>query len=101
MSIDFRAIGNFPKTAGPKRSTPEGTVKHLENSHSAKLASDALRFSDAGSILQNAENLIAALPVVDAARVSIITESLDNGSYIVDAERVAEKIIEFEQSLSG
>ena len=101
MSIDFRAIGLFPKTAGPKRSAPEGTVKQLESSRSAKPASDALRISDAGSILQNAEGLIAALPVVDTTRVSIITESLDNGSYIVDAERVAEKIIEFEQSLPG
>jgi flagellar biosynthesis anti-sigma factor FlgM len=57
--------------------------------------------TDAGSILQNAERLVAALPVVDTNRVSVIATSLDRGSYIVDAERVAEKIIEFEQGLPG
>ncbi|MGR9105727.1 MAG: flagellar biosynthesis anti-sigma factor FlgM [Gammaproteobacteria bacterium] len=100
MSIDFRAIGGIPKTTAPKRSSAGHTVKSLESSLSLQSESAAVHFSDAGAILRNAERLVASLPIVDSAKISAITESLDNGSYVVDADRVAEKIIEFEQKLA-
>lgn len=102
MPIDLRSIGGPPKASPPKQSSAGATVKHFVNTTpSLQTESDALHFTDAGAILRNAERLVATLPVVDASRVSSISASIDQGSYIVDAERVAEKIIELEQDLAG
>ncbi|MGH8549235.1 MAG: flagellar biosynthesis anti-sigma factor FlgM [Methylococcales bacterium] len=101
MSIDLRIVGRHPEATSAKQNSAGASVKHFANPRSVKTESDAVRFTDAGSILQSAERLVAALPVVDTNRVSAITLSLDQGSYFVNAERVAEKIIEFEQSLPG
>jgi negative regulator of flagellin synthesis FlgM len=101
MSIDVRTLGSHPPTSSPGQSSSEATVTHIEHPSSHKANSDAVRLTDAGSILRTAEKLVAALPAVDAARISAVTESIANGGYVVNAERVAEKIIEFEQVLSG
>ncbi|MCI0653258.1 MAG: flagellar biosynthesis anti-sigma factor FlgM [Methylococcaceae bacterium] len=101
MSIDLRTVGRHPKVTAPKQNSAGATVKHFENPRSGNAEPAAVQFTDAGSILQNAERLVAGLPVVDASRVSVITASLDDGTYIVNSERVAEKIIEFEQALPG
>ena len=101
MSIDLRSIGSPPKTSPPKQSSAGTTGQHFADTQSVRTESDALHYTDAGAILQNAERLLAALPVVDSSRVSKINSSIDQGSYIVNAERVAEKIIEFEQGLAG
>jgi negative regulator of flagellin synthesis FlgM len=101
MPIDLRTVGGPSKATSPKRSSARSRVGPFENQHTAKAESDAVHYTDAGSILKNAEALVAAMPVVDAGRVSSITGLLENRSYVVNAERVAEKIIEFEQQLPG
>lgn len=98
MPINFRTVSSQQKPTSPSR---RKTINHLENPHGLTLGSDAVRLTDVGTILHNAEKLVATLPDVDAARVLSVIESIDNGSYLVNAERVAEKIIEFEQSLTG
>lgn len=101
MSIDLRSIGPLPKASPSKQSSARATRKSVTARPSATGGPDAVHFTDASSILQNAERLVSTLPVVEVGRVSGITSSIDQGSYIVDAERVAEKIIKFEQGLTG
>lgn len=99
MSIDLRIIGRIFKTTAPDKNSAGTAVKHSEPSRFARPGPDAVQLTDASAILQNAERLVAAMPVVDMNRVSAITASLVQGNYIVDTERVAEKIIEFEHGL--
>ncbi len=100
MSIDVRTVGNHHSTTSPAQGSADATVTSIEYPRSRRANSDAIRLTDAGSILQTVERVVAALPVVDTGRISAITDSIANGGYVVDAERVAEKIIEFEQTLS-
>jgi negative regulator of flagellin synthesis FlgM len=44
---------------------------------------------------------MAATPSFDTAKVAAIKEAIANGSYIVDAEKLADNMIKFEKELGG
>ncbi len=46
--------------------------------------------------MQQAEASLAKQPVVDNERVNAIKEAITNGSYQIDDQRVAQKMIDFE-----
>ena len=67
----------------------------------ARQAGDVVAFTDTANTVQQAEKALAKEPVVDAARVERLRASVADGSYQVDPQRVADKMIDMESSLSG
>lgn len=59
-------------------------------------AGESVHLTDTANQLRELERQIGTLPVVDAQRVESLRQSIADGSYEVDAERVAEKLIAFE-----
>lgn len=51
--------------------------------------------------LSSLEQSIQAMPVVDEARVSSIRSAIENGTYEVSPERIADKLMRTEQDLQG
>ena len=62
--------------------------------------SDRVSLTDTARQLQALENRVAGEPVVDNQRVQAVRQSINDGSFQVDAERVAEKLIGIEQALT-
>ena len=62
---------------------------------------DVVAITDSANAVQQAERALAQEPVVDSARVEQIRSAIADGSYQVDAQRVADKMIDMESSLSG
>ncbi len=62
--------------------------------------SDRVSLTDTARQLQELENRVADEPVVDNQRVQAVRQAIDDGSFQVDAERVAEKLIGIEQALT-
>jgi negative regulator of flagellin synthesis FlgM len=60
---------------------------------------DSLRLTDTATLLRQAEARLKAQPDIDAARVEALRQRLDAGQYRVDADRVAERLLRFEQAL--
>ena len=69
---------------GPGR-TPAGT--------------DTVSLTGTAAHLKTLEQAMASLPVVDSQRVEQLRQSVSNGSYRVDAQRVANKFISFEKQM--
>ncbi|HKJ76688.1 MAG TPA: flagellar biosynthesis anti-sigma factor FlgM [Gammaproteobacteria bacterium] len=64
-------------------------------------SSDTVTLTDAAAQLRSLENTVGELPVMDSQRVEDIQRAIENGSYEVDAERVADKMMQFEADFSG
>jgi len=60
---------------------------------------DTVSLTDTSMKLQSLENRIESLPVVDSQRVEDIRQSVEDGSYRVDAKNIAGKMVESELGL--
>ncbi len=79
-----------PKTGVSSESSPE----------SAKAGTgDRVSITSTAAVLQQAEEQLSKLPDVDHARVEAVRQAIENGSFAIDANRVAEKLIAFDTAL--
>lgn len=62
---------------------------------------DTVTLTDTSERLQRLENTIASLPVEDSQRVESIRRAIVDGSYQVDSEKVAGKMIALESQIFG
>lgn len=60
---------------------------------------DTVSLTDTSMKLRSLENRIESLPVVDSQRVEDIRHSVENGTYAVDAENIASKLVGSELGL--
>lgn len=69
------------------------------NAEQTQTAQDTIKLSMSGSVLQRAQAAMDRTPVVDVQQVNALHKAIATGSYRVDADRVAEKLIQFERNL--
>ena len=77
----------------------EGTTDQEETGRSS--TADTVSLSNSSAQLRSLENTLAELPVVDTQRVESIKQSIADGSFRINAENVANKLINLEQSLAS
>lgn len=88
---------NAAESSQVKVTRGEPTVAQQETGRPA--TSDTVSLTDTAALLRNLGNTMAKLPVVDPQRVETFRQAIMDGSYKVDAERVAEKLLHFERGL--
>ena len=101
-------INTLQQTQPQAVGTPEGArvaaqrtdkpKSELETGRSA--GSETVSLTDTAAKLQKLTQELESQPVVDADRVDAIKSSIDNGTYEVDPERIAEKMVAFERDLA-
>lgn len=64
-------------------------------------ASDSVSLTDTAARLRKLESSLADLPEVDNERVATIQRAIADGSYQVDANRIADKLLKFEGSFGS
>lgn len=62
-------------------------------------AGEQLTLTDSARNLQKIEAAVAKAPVVNAAKVASVKLAVQNGTYQIDAGRVASKIVKFDGEL--
>lgn len=62
-------------------------------------ATDTVSLSDNAVQLGKIEHAVAATPVVDTQRVEQLRQAISNGSYEVNAAKIADRLMQFENSL--
>ncbi len=65
----------------------------------ASAPTDQVTSTGSARTLQKIADAIAATPAVDAAKVASIKQSIQNGSYSIDARRVASQMLRFERGM--
>jgi len=68
---------------------------------SATASSDTVNITRSGLLMAKLEEVVQRTPVVDAERVAAIKDAIAAGTYEVDDQRVADKILKFERDVLG
>lgn len=98
MKIDnsVKSVGGLPN------SDPKGRSVQGQPASPAAPAGAQVELSSLSSSLQQAEAALANVPVVDASRVAEIKQAISEGRFQVDAEKVADGLIQsVRQMLAG
>lgn len=95
-------IGGYESSPVPV--STGSSVKRSEDAGGAQsskvaVASDT-QITESARQLAALEQTIRDLPAVDEAKVASLRDSIQNGLYQIDSERIADKLLQFEQSLS-
>ncbi len=62
-------------------------------------AADHVTLTGSARTMQKLADAVAGAPVVDSAKVAAVKQSIQNGTYQVNAALVAAKILRFEQGM--
>jgi negative regulator of flagellin synthesis FlgM len=60
---------------------------------------DHVTLTDSARTLQKIEETVANTPVVDAAKVASVKQAVQSGTYQIDPQRVADKLLQYERGL--
>jgi len=100
MVIDFSRLNNPPAVSGGTRSnTATSAAEKPAGGAEAKPASasgETVHLSQEAQQLKTITDKLGQQPVVDSARVAQLKQAIADGSYQVDAGRVAGKMLDFE-----
>lgn len=96
IEITGKANSSIPIKTAPKASSVEGEKK-VAATNTEK--TDSVALTTTTQELKKALGSSSALPV-DIERVNSVKKALADGSYSVNAEKVAKKLIQFEKLLS-
>lgn len=99
MVIDFSRLNNSPAVTGGVRSNSAtgSAPKAGETSEAPQTASgEAVHLSQEAQQLQKISDKLRDQPEVNSSRVAQLKQAIADGSYQVDAGRVASKLLDFE-----
>ncbi|MBL8436906.1 MAG: flagellar biosynthesis anti-sigma factor FlgM [Zoogloeaceae bacterium] len=88
MKIDnsIKSVGNLP--------SGEARTRSVQGGGSNAAAGDKVELSSFSASMQQADAAMAQTPVVDQNRVDEIKQAMSEGRFKVDAEKVADGLIE-------
>ncbi len=100
------AVGNSIAAGEQRAQTVQDTnnpattpAQRDANSESGAIAQDSVILTEAASRLQDLQNVVTAAPEVDMQRVDQLRGAIADGSFQVDSNSVAEKLLQFEAAL--
>jgi len=73
--------------------------KAASPSAGAQATGDTVNLTRSGLLLGRLEELVASTPVVNEERVDAIRQAVESGAYEVDAQILADKLLQFERDL--
>ncbi|HKS13306.1 MAG TPA: flagellar biosynthesis anti-sigma factor FlgM [Pseudomonas sp.] len=99
MVIDFSRLNGTPSVGGVRSSTATGNAEKtgdVKSTSPAAASGEAVHLSPEAQQLQKITDNLRDQPVVNSARVAELKQAIADGSYQVDADRVASKMLNFE-----
>ncbi|MDW6001575.1 flagellar biosynthesis anti-sigma factor FlgM [Vibrio mangrovi] len=83
------------------RAEHKASSSEKTNHTSSSDKKDAVSLSSQSKAMGEMQSKLASSPAFDSAKVQAIKEAIANGSYRVDAEKLADNMIKFEKELGG
>ena len=102
MEIENNRIATLvtPNSGQPAPVDNQDKARGQTAQESAGNASDRVSLTGEAQKLKELERDLASQPVVDSQRVNAVRDALADGSFAVNPQRIAEKMISLEQALT-
>lgn len=102
MSNDIDAIfKQQPAASQQTAASRNAAAGQSANASNQQQSTDTVQLTNSARVLHELERAVADAPVVDSKRVSDLAQAVASGEYQVDAERVAEKILQFDREFGA
>ncbi|MFL1452979.1 flagellar biosynthesis anti-sigma factor FlgM [Marinobacter sp. GN3S48] len=106
MSVDFNGIGpgqvNTQRTTADKSGSTQNTQPQApEQAKSQGARGENVNLSNQAKNLKQLEQKLGDYPEMDDDRIEQIRAALADGSYKIDAEKLAQKMLEMDKSIFG
>lgn len=108
MSVDFNGIGpgqvNTQRTTADKSTGNQNTqpaAPEQAKSQAQGARGDSVSLSNQAKNLKQLEQKLGDYPEMDDDHIEQIRTALENGTYKVDAEKLAQKMLEMDESIFG
>ncbi len=99
--IDNIRSGQMMSTTSRAPARKDSSATSASESQRTPTQQDAVSLSQQGKAVSKLQQDMAASPAYDSAKVAAIKEAIANGSYQVDAEKLADSMIKFENEFSN
>jgi negative regulator of flagellin synthesis FlgM len=100
-TIPNNGLPKFAQTTGSSGNGPAATASGpADATAAAPKAGDQLKLTDSALALQEAART-GDSSAIDAPRVERLRQALADGSYTIDANRIADRMLALEQQLGG
>jgi len=97
--VNGAGSGATPVESGQAVRRPQDAAVSDGKSPPAAQPPPSVSITDSARQLAALEQAVNAAPVVDSAKVAKIGKAVEDGTYSVDPEKVADKLLQMEQSL--
>lgn len=97
MNSKINGVGGSPPRIDSSK--PAATSRPAPGEAAATTPSDAVSLTDSAQLLVRLEKALADVPVIDRVRVETIKSAIADGTYAVDADRVAAEVLRMETDL--
>ena len=88
------------QTAHVAKASSKAKAENTENVKQQNVNhNDSLKFTETAQDLKQAFAKLESVPVVNAERVKEARDAISAGTYTIDPEKIAEKMVQIEQSL--
>lgn len=101
MVIDFSRLNNSPSVTGVRTGNSQESATETRTAKADTVAQsgasgEAVHLSHEAQQLQKVSDKLRDQPIVNSARVAELKQAIADGSYQVDSNRVASKLLNFE-----
>lgn len=102
MPIDINGLSS-PRMhgVGDDKQVKQPAEEQVKPESTQSSSSDKVSLSENAVQLGKLDNSVIDAPVVDAQRVEQVKQAISNGTYQVDATKVADKLMQFESILKS
>ncbi|ORU94555.1 MAG: flagellar biosynthesis anti-sigma factor FlgM [Cycloclasticus sp. symbiont of Bathymodiolus heckerae] len=102
MSINIKGSASKANrtTANKTSNTGKSSKGGASAASTHKPDNDSIDLTDTASKLQQIEQSLGDIPIVDSGRVEALTQSISDGKYQINNEKIADRIISSEHEIN-
>lgn len=93
-------ISNKPGKASAPAVESGPTQSTQKPAQQEKSTSDTVEVTGSGKLLAQAEETLASIPTIDSAKVAEVRQAIEDGDYVIDADRITDALLRSDLELS-